>query len=66
VNTKTLPSGLHVPVHYIERPREKHMLEFFAYETVGGAIGNINALLRADFGEAVRTFTSEEVPVDEW
>jgi hypothetical protein len=32
---------------YIER--KAYMLEFFAYETIGGAIGNTNSLARADF-----------------
>lgn len=32
---------------YIER--KAYMLEFFAYETLGGAIGNTNSLARADF-----------------
>lgn len=32
---------------YIER--KAFMLEFFAYETLGGSIGNTNALARADF-----------------
>lgn len=32
---------------YIER--KAFMLEFFAYETIGGAIGNTNSLARADF-----------------
>ena len=29
--------------------RKAYMLEFFAYETLGGAIGNTNAIARADF-----------------
>lgn len=29
--------------------RKAYMLEFFAYETLGGAIGNTNAVARADF-----------------
>lgn len=29
--------------------REAFMIEFFAYETLGGAIGNVSALARADF-----------------
>ena len=32
---------------YIDR--KAYMLEFFAYETLGGAIGNTNAVARADF-----------------
>jgi hypothetical protein len=32
---------------YIDR--KAYMLEFFAYETLGGAIGNTNAIARADF-----------------
>jgi hypothetical protein len=32
---------------YIER--KAYMLEFFAYETLGGAIGNTNSLARVDF-----------------
>jgi hypothetical protein len=29
--------------------RKAYMLEFFAYETLGGAIGNTNAVARVDF-----------------
>ena len=32
---------------YIDR--KAYMLEFFAYETLGGAIGNTNAIARVDF-----------------
>ncbi len=32
---------------YIDR--KAYMLEFFAYETLGGSIGNTNAIARVDF-----------------